>query len=107
MYTSNFELWPLESAFTYLYELPLYVPLDHGGPGVGVGHHLEGGVDRHLAVHGEESVDRVGQVHAVQRGQGHRRVDLKKMEDAMRGFGELEPTIILQFCPTLAASLTA
>ena len=62
----------------YLYELPLNVPLDYGGPGVRVGHHLEGAIDRHLAVHREEPVDRVGQVYAVQRGQGHRRVDLKK-----------------------------
>ena len=65
------------SCHPYLYQLPLNVPLDNGGPGVRVRHHLEGGVDRHLAVHGEKAVDRVGEVYTVQRGQGHRGVDLK------------------------------
>ena len=62
---------------TRLNEFALNVPLDDGGPGVGVGDHLERGVDRDLAVHGEEAVDGVREVHAVQRGQRHGRVDLQ------------------------------
>lgn len=46
-------------------QLLLDVPLDHDGPGVGVGEELQGGVDSDLAVHREEPVDGVGQINFV------------------------------------------
>ena len=57
-------------------EFLLDVSLDDDGPGVGVGQQLEGGVHRHLAVHWEEPVDGVGEVHLIHVRQGHGRVDL-------------------------------